>query len=87
MKTPKKVIPLFLCLIFATALIGCMGMDYDEPAQEEVKPTGTFIEVDRGIGWHISYHRDSKVMYVIGGGTFTLLVNADGSPMLWSEKK
>lgn len=40
--------------------------------------------------WTIVYHKDTKVMYAVshGGynqGTFTLLVNPDGSPMLWEE--
>lgn len=40
--------------------------------------------------WDIVYHKDTKVMYAVssGGynsGNFTLLVNPDGSPMLWGE--
>lgn len=86
MKTPKKFASLFLCFILIASLISCMETNHDELEQEDNDLTGTFIEVDRGISWHVVYHRDSKVMYVVGGGTFTLLVNADGSPMLWSEK-
>ena len=86
MKMPRKFVLFFLCFILSELLTGCMETDYDDPMQEEIKPTGTFIEVDRGMSWHTVYHQDSKVMYVVGGGTFTLLVNADGSPMLWSEK-
>lgn len=86
MKTLKKVVPLFLCFILAASLIGCMEPNQDEPVQENADLTGTFIEVDRGISWQVVYHRDSKVMYVRGGGTFTLLVNSDGSPMLWDEQ-
>lgn len=85
MKMLKNVIPFFLCFILSAFLIGCMKMDYDDPMQEEVKPTGAFIEVDRGMSWYTVYHQDSKVMYVVGGGTFTLLVNPDGTPMLWGE--
>lgn len=38
--------------------------------------------------WNVVYHKDTKVMYAVsrGGynsGNFTLLVNPDGSPMLW----
>ena len=38
--------------------------------------------------WDVVYHKDTKVMYAVssGGynsGNFTLLVNSDGSPMLW----
>lgn len=38
----------------------------------------------------IFHHRETKVMYAVSGGTynrgnFTLLVNSDGSPMLWED--
>lgn len=42
--------------------------------------------------WSVVYHKDTKVMYVVtngeyNGGTyiFTLLVDAQGRPMLWDE--
>jgi hypothetical protein len=52
--------------------------------------TSMFVEVETTVGWKIVYHKETKVMYAVscGGyncGNFTLLVNADGSPMLWKE--
>lgn len=52
--------------------------------------TSMFVEVEETGDWRVVYHKDTKVMYVVscGGynrGDFTLLVNADGTPMLWSE--
>lgn len=49
-----------------------------------------FVEVEQTTIWKVVYHKDTKVMYVVscGGynsGDFTLLVNADGTPMLWNE--
>lgn len=39
--------------------------------------------------YHVVYHRDTKVMYVVTNpyknGTFSLLVNSDGTPMLWNS--
>lgn len=59
--------------------------------------TNMFIRVQRhnyynGNYYDVVYHRDTKVMYVISrgqynSGQFTLLVNADGSPMLYKESE
>jgi hypothetical protein len=48
----------------------------------------TFVEVEQATCWKIVYHKDTKVMYAVSDvtynrGTFTLLVNADGTPMLY----
>lgn len=52
--------------------------------------TSMFIEVEYVDGWHVVYHRETKVMYAVSSGynsagNFTLLVNADGTPMLWED--
>ena len=47
-----------------------------------------FVSVeDTGI-WAVVYHRETKVMYAVSrgsynNGTMTLLVNADGTPMIY----
>ena len=57
----------------------------------ESKPnTSMFIQVESTNTWRVVYHRNTKVMYVVSDGsynygTFTLLVNADGTPMLWED--
>ena len=58
-------------------------------AKEESTPS-MFVCVEQAATWKIVYHRDTKVMYAIsyygsGSGEFTLLVNADGTPMLWEK--
>jgi hypothetical protein len=49
-----------------------------------------FVEIERTSSWKVVYHKETKVMYTVSfnvynSGNFTLLVNADGSPMLWEE--
>ena len=51
-----------------------------------------FITVESGLDYKVVYHRDTKVMYAVSEGssnigTFTLLVNPDGSPMLYKESE
>ena len=51
-----------------------------------------FVTVESGWDYKIVYHKDTKVMYAVSDGssnigTFTLLVNPDGSPMLYKESE
>lgn len=85
----KRIICALLCVIFAFFLIGC-GTPIERVDEKPQKPVLMFIIVE-GSGmdpYRIVYHRDTKVMYAIscGGynaGNFTVLLNPDGSPMLW----
>ena len=85
----KRIICALLCVIFAFFLIGC-GTLIERVDEKPQKPVSMFIIVE-GSGmdsYRIVYHRDTKVMYAIscGGyncGNFTVLLNPDGSPMLW----
>ena len=48
-----------------------------------------FVEVEKVTdNWRVVYHRDTKVMYVVSAasynrGVFTVMVNPDGTPMIW----
>ena len=49
-----------------------------------------FVCVERSMTWMVVYHKESKVMYAVsnvsgGSGYFTLLVNPDGTPMIWED--
>lgn len=68
------------------ALAGC---DCDE-AQNEKSDNGVsmFTVVGETICWKVVYHNETKVMYVVSygsynSGSFTLLVDANGNPMLY----
>lgn len=52
--------------------------------------TSMFVVLESTKGWNIVYHKETRVMYAVScglynNGTFTLLVNADGSPMVYKE--
>lgn len=51
-------------------------------------PRSMFVMVEFWGDWCVVCHRDTKVMYVVGrnSGTFTMLVNADGTPLLWKRQ-
>lgn len=51
-----------------------------------------FVTVETGWTYKVVYNKDTKVMYAVSDskdnhGTFTLLVNPDGSPMLYEESE
>lgn len=74
-----------MILAGAALLLLLMGCTH---ASAEGKGEKFFVMVEDGSSYDIVYQRETKVMYAISdgvynGGTVTLLVNADGSPMLW----
>lgn len=63
--------------------------DQQEAKEEPAK--SMFIEVEQSVTWKVVYQKDTKVMYVVSEGcenygNFTLLVNPDGTPMIWEGK-
>lgn len=68
-------------------LSGCAIATAKESAGVEIKEP-MFRRVEARTGYDIVYCTKTKVMYVVSKGayncwTFTLLVNADGTPMLY----
>lgn len=83
----KKLFVLMLALVMCLSLLVGCGSSVEEVSENN---TSMFIRVEHTGSWHVVYHRETKVMYAvsIGGyncGNFTLLVNADGTPMLWED--
>lgn len=78
-----------IMILFMLLLTGCGKT----PNSQEQK-ADMFVciqESDIAHSYAVVYHRDTKVMYVVSRGTynngsFTLLVNPDGTPMLYEEE-
>lgn len=54
--------------------------------------TSMFVIVESTAQWKVLYHKKTKVMYAVSSGSynngsFTLLVNADGTPMYTRRTK
>lgn len=78
------------CVLFVAIVVFCSscGVYVEEEGKNKSKETSMFVLVETATTWNIVYHKETKVMYAVSNGTysrgtFTLLVNADGSPMLW----
>lgn len=83
----KRKIILILVLVFVlnvfTACAKGIITEYQEQDNESM-----FVAVETTSLWKIVYHKETRVMYAISYssyncGNFTLLVDADGSPLLW----
>ena len=85
----KKIIlicTLVLCLMLCSC--GAKVLNQKDIDANGVVDVSMFIEVEETGFWKVVYHRDTKVMYAISfgpynSGTFTMLVNADGTPMVY----
>lgn len=85
----------FIALV-AAAMMFLSGCTYSHVDKElTVNEDGSmkesmFVCVERSMTWIVVYHKESKIMYAVsnGGksyGIFTLLVNPDGTPMIWED--
>ena len=91
-KTVKRIVAgLAAFLIIVSIILMFVGCASTRAEAKEVEETGdgnTFVLVDADYYCWIVYHKDTKVMYAVSRspnniGTYTLLVNADGTPMIW----
>lgn len=74
----------------AALLITLAGCATVERADAKKAETSMFVLVETANDWNVVYHRETKVMYAVsnfgyGSGVFTLLVNPDGTPMLYTD--
>ena len=81
----------FLVIISIVVMFaGCTSTRAEAKEVDDVDDGNTFILVDADYYCWIVYHKDTKVMYAVSrsgynAGTYTVLVNADGTPMIWEE--
>ena len=75
---------ILFCILLCVILAGC---SYEEST---TKQESAFIIVEEELSFDVVYHKDTKVMYAVSHssynmGSLTLLVNPDGSPMLYED--
>lgn len=82
----KKFIIILAVIMMFMVLSACTKNPAQSIAVDD-QPS-MFVEIEEGDKWRVVYHKETKVMYVVSfssynRGNFTLLVNPDGSPMLY----
>ena len=86
MEMKQMAIGMIIMLLLAVLAVGCAKV---EKAKPEPINQSRFMEVECVVGlWRIVADRETGVMYAVsfGGynrGTFTLLVDADGNPLIY----
>lgn len=85
----RKVISVIaIMLVVLCCFHGCGAEAENETKEEQIS---MFVVVEEANSWAVLYHRETKVMYVMsrGGyntGNFTVLLNPDGSPLVWDSE-
>lgn len=75
----------FIICVFVAFTILCMAACCSF-SETEAKQKSMFVKVYSQSYYDIVYHAKTKVMYSVScKGVFTLLVNSDGTPMVWEE--
>ena len=78
---------LFILLLISICLIGCGQSSHDYEKAREPQNNSMFIVAENNMwasSYLVVYHKNTKVMYTKSeNGVFTLLVDADGRPMIW----
>lgn len=72
-----------ILLVFAS----CTATVEKTENQQEVS---MFVQIEQTNIWKVVYHKETKVLYAVsnGGynsGNFTVLINPDGTPMIYKE--
>lgn len=94
----KKILVTFLLVGMLFTLCGCDDVSFQEPVKVSNETdtslnTGSmFAVVEKGQYWWVIYHKETKVMYLMSAGmdnsgTFEVMVNAEGKPMLYESQK
>ena len=77
----------FVILLFAAILFTSCDLSTVEK-QPRLNESSMFVLIENTGTWKVVYHNETKVMYAISSGpynqgTFTLLVDKDGKPLLY----
>lgn len=81
----KYISIIILIVIMLVILCGCTNSISKAETEE------AFVKISDEGSFDIYYHKKTKVMYVVSDGFYswgvaTLLVNAEGKPLLYEEK-
>lgn len=87
-----KIAVTVILLIGLLGMIVTRGVRSKSKSEVAMNNQSMLVLIEKGEYWNIYYHQETKVMYVMSlssynRGNFTVLVNPDGSPMLYENTK
>lgn len=88
-KLARVALIILLVIAMLLALQGCTLNETASEVDTDNPAPSMFVEVERTPTWRVVYHKDTRVMYAVSYGTyncgtFTLLVDADGKPLIYN---
>ena len=90
----KKVLAVIFALVVVVSVsarvvsVSACGANQPEKV-DNADSSSRFVIVEDADSWYVVADKDTRVMYVVSDGfynrsTFTLLVNADGTPLVYT---
>lgn len=82
----KKILVAFLLLVLLIFASCTATVEKAENQQE----ASMFVQIEQAGYWKVVYHKETKVLYAVSNGlynygNFTVLLNPDGTPMIYKE--
>lgn len=79
----SKAVRMIAIVMVCLSMIGCARVD-----RAETNSTSRFVTLETTSKWRVVADKETGVMYAVStgvysNGTFTLLVDADGNPLVW----
>lgn len=80
-----------LVIILCLSLFVCFACSTNEvESRQDKNKSSMFVIIEKTRNYYIVYHKETKVIYAVSYGsyncgTFTLLVDSDGKPLLYKE--
>lgn len=84
----KKIFCFAISILICAILASCSAKQTDDESKNR---SSMFVKVESVLSsYEIVYHKDTNVMYAVSEGiyntgTFTVLVNPDGTPMILED--
>ena len=83
----KKILVAFLLLVLLI-FASCTAKVEKAESQQEAS---MFVQIEQAGYWKVVYHKETKVLYAVSNGlynygNFTVLLNPDGTPMIYKEE-
>lgn len=84
----KRLVLMFLLAVTVLVASGCY---YEMDEEPRADASSMFVKVEDCGTFNIVYDRDTKVMYTVSSSSYnygdvTMLVNADGTPKIWTRR-
>ena len=87
MKIVKRILLVLVSVILVLALFLFGFYVVSNLIDNSGDNVSMFTQLENTKYWGVVYHKDTKVMYTVSSkGEFTMLVNEDGTPMIYNEK-